>query len=640
MPYPATITLNPADLIGAVNDHLYGANLEHIGRTVYEGHWAEMLKSRKFTAHDRMYIGLSEGLRHQNPNYGVVEPWTAVNPDYSSVLFVHDNTTFYTGAQSQRITVRQDNGIPHGIQQRGLYLQAGRAYQVRVVLQGQGQPVFVRLGDQLWNIESAPSSWMTYERIMTPQRTDTDGVLQITFEGLGSLWIGCASLMPADHLRGHRADVIAALKEWTPTWLRYPGGNFASAYHWEHGIGDRDLRPTYFDPVWKQWESSDVGTDEFMALCRLLGSEPILTVNMGNGTVEEAAAWVEYCNGDTSTKYGALRAANGHPEPYNVKTWFVGNEQFGNWQVGHCDAETYARRYLEYARAMRSVGSTLRLIAVGAPTDLYGHWNELVLQAIGQQTDALSVHYYSIRTELWDEPPPAAQLYLPKVAAAHEVALMLDQTLEVIAAFSQPPIPLAFDEWNTYVAGKAPDFFEDYSIADALYVGALMNACIQRCDRIVMSGIFNLINCMGSYRVSPQTIWKTPSSLVLELFTHYRGKYGVRCAVDSPTIATPAAGNLPAFEALPLLDAAATYDPDQRMVYLSVVNRDPEQAAQLAIQGIERSGAAVVYFVAGDSPLALNTEDHPTAVQIEHAIWKEGSFVVPPHCCGMVVMAV
>ena len=153
------------------------------------------------------------------------------------------------------------------------------------------------------------------------------------------MWVARASLMPVDNTGGFRKDVVESIKaNWTPTFIRWPGGNFASAYHWMDGIGDIDKRPPYLDPAWQQWEYHDVGTDEFIAFCRLVDSEPILTVNMGTGTPEEAAAWVAYCNGSPDTKYGAMRAKNGHPEPFNVKTWFVGNEQFGNWQDGHCDA--------------------------------------------------------------------------------------------------------------------------------------------------------------------------------------------------------------------------------------------------------------------------------------------------------------
>jgi len=660
MSIQAKLTLRPDQVIGDVHDHLYGANLEHLGQSVYGALWAEMLRDRKFAGADIMYQGLSEGLQHQNPAFGVVVPWEPINPDYHDVLFVHDNTTFYTGKQSQRITVRNAGEVARGVKQAGLYLQGGQSYNVRLVIQGEGQAVLVQLGDTSWTIPAAPETWTTFTQTLTPSTTEPTGALSISVKGEGSLWLGCASVMPEDNLKGFRADVIAAMKEWQPTFLRWPGGNFVSAYPWEAGICDRDKRPSYLDPAWNQWEPNDVGTDEFIDLCRLVDTEPILTINMGDGSAEEAAAWVEYCNGDARAPYGKKCAENGYPEPFGVKTWFVGNEQFGNWQVGHVDAETYARKYLAFARAMRAVDPDLQLIGVGVPNDLYGHWNELVLKTAAEEMDELSVHYYSIRTEKWDEVPPPEQLYGPKIASAHEVKLMLDETLGLIAQHSDPPVPLAFDEWNTYVGAKAPSFIEDYNVADALYTGALMNACIARCDHIKMAAIFNLINVMGSYLVTPLYTWqqhpsrgnywfstfenpdppaviKAPTTLVLELLTHHRGPKGIICEVNSPTYSSAAQGNLPASEDVPVIDAAATYDPETKSVYLSVVNRDVDNVATLELEGLNHAGATI-YTVKGDNPTALNTPENPQAVAIETSSWAGGDTLeLLPHSFNMIV---
>ncbi|RMF81588.1 MAG: hypothetical protein D6737_04610 [Chloroflexi bacterium] len=659
----AHIAINPQQVIGEIDDHLYGANLENLGQTIYGGNWAEMLRDRKFAGHDAMYVTLSEGLTKQNPSYGVVLPWQAVNPHHDNVLFVHDNTTYHTGTQSQRITIRHEDGQPHGVEQTGLYLEAGFSYQVRIVLKGEGQPVTVKLGDQTWVIEAA-DVWTSYRNMLTPTQTEALGAFSVTIER-GNLWIGCASVMPGDNLSGHRPDVVAAIREWPPTFLRWPGGNFVSAYHWQDGIGDIDKRPSYLDPAWNLIESNDMGTDEFIDLCRLVGSRPVLTANMGNGTPEEAAAWVEYCNGDASTTYGAMRIENGYIEPHNVKVWFVGNEQFGNWQVGHVDAETYARRYLEFARAMRAVDPDLLLIAVGVPTELYGHWNELVLDIAGDEIDWLSLHYYSVRTEKWETPPPPEAMYIPKVVAAHEVAEMLDDTMAVVAQHSDPPTPIAFDEWNTYIRAKPPNFIEDYDIGDALYAGSLMNACIQRCDRIKLTAIYNLINVMGNYMVTPlftwrkvaqsrgdywvgqvqddatpPMVWKAPTTLVMELLTQQRGNHAIACTVESPTFSSEAIGSLPAYSAVPTVDAAATYDADNGIVYLSVVNRSADETARLSLGGITSGGDVMLYIVAGDSPFALNTADTPQRVMIEEQsiALTDGNFDVPPHSFTMAVI--
>ena len=217
-------------------------------------------------------------------------------------------------SSQQRITMRRPNGLERGIKQGSLYLQAARDYDLRLVLKGEGQALTVQLGEETWRIDAVGPEWTVWQHQFTAAGENPLGELSLTISE-GSLWIGCASLMPSDNIAGFRADVIEALRDWSPTQLRWPGGNFVSAYHWQLGIGDRDRRPAYLDPAWWLWESNDVGTDEFCELCRLVGAEPVLTANMGNGTAEEAAAWVEYCNGAADTTYGRMRALMATPSP-------------------------------------------------------------------------------------------------------------------------------------------------------------------------------------------------------------------------------------------------------------------------------------------------------------------------------------
>lgn len=659
----ATITINAKNVIGEAHDHLYGANLEHIGQAVYGGIWAELLRDRKFAGCDRQYGGLSEGLQNVHRSIGVVAPWVAVNPSQDAVLYAHDNSAFYTGRQSQRITIRQPDGQERGIKQGSLYLQAECDYVLRLVLKGEGQALNIQLGGESWRIDALSGEWRSFRHTFTRAGDNPQGELCLTIVK-GTAWIGCASLMPSDNISGFRADVIAALRDWTPTQLRWPGGNFVSAYHWQMGIGDRDLRPAYLDPAWWLWEQNDLGTDEFVTLCRLIGAQPVLTVNMGDGTPEEARAWIEYCNGDAKCQYGAMRAENGFEEPHDVKVWFVGNEQFGNWQVGHVDAETYANRYLEFARAMRSADDELQLIGVGVPSDLYGHWNERVLRIAGAEMDGYSLHYYSLRTEKLEQTPPPETIYLPKMAAWHEVAGLLDETLAILDANGYEQLPLAFDEWNTYVGAKAPDFIEDYNLADALYTASLLNLCLQRADRINYSAIYHLINVMGNYLVTPIFQWesinlgrgggwvpvstgddpaapavvKLPATLVLELMTRYRGALALETSVDCGSFASPAAGNQPAFAHVPLVNAATTIDADRRRLYLSVVNCGAEGSMRLRLAGIDTAGDLELFTVTGTHPLQTNTIAAPTNIMIEHSRVPAGKITLPPHSFSLLII--
>ena len=661
MAFKAVIRVDPDSVIGPVNDYLYGANLEQIGESIYGGIWGEMLKSPKFAGPDKNFFSVAYG-GERNPDAGIVKPWRAVNPDYDRVICDHDCTDFYvrpryqmdhavhkgihppagmrgvwTAQQSQRITIREADGLPHGIAQDGLLLEAGHPYELRLVMKGEGQDVTVALGDQSHTIQALGSEWQTITFQLTPTAATDKGVLAITIIA-GTLWIGRASLMRSDSIHGFRKDVIESIdKNWTPSWLRWPGGNFASAYHWQDGIGDRDKRPPYLDPAWQIWEYHDIGTDEFVQYCRLINSEPVLTINMGTGGPAEAAAWVAYCNEAASGEWGSKRAANGFPEPHNIKTWFVGNEQFGNWQDGHVDAETYARRYIEFAEAMLAVDPDLTLLAVGVPSNQFSHWNERVLNIAADKMAMLSFHWYSIRTMSWETPPPVEALVLAQLAASHEIDFILEKTIEISEANSAPFVPIAFDEWNTYLRAKPPFFLEEYNLADGLYTGGVMNACLRRADKVHMSAPFNFINVMGNYRVSRGAVWATPATLVLDLMTRLRGTAAVRCRVtDTPTFSSPEIGQQLAYEAIPTVDAAATYDDEAGRLFLSVINFSMTETAAISLVDVDPAGPCQIHQVSGPSGIALNTEAEPKAVQIVSREAAIDEIELPPLTFAMI----
>src|SRR5439155_989479 len=204
---------------------------------------------------------------------------------------------------------------------------------------------------------------------LKPAKSDPLARFAILVQGRGRVWLDQVSLLPADAVHGVRTDVFAKIRALRPTFVRWPGGNVAQDYHWQWGIGPRDQRPIWSNLSWKnEPEPSDLGTDEFIEFCRELGAEPSITVNVeGRGaTAAEAAAWVEYCNGPASSKYGAMRAAGGHSEPYRVKYWEIGNEVWGKWVSGHSEAAAYADNFNRYVAAMRAVDQSIRLLGVGA----------------------------------------------------------------------------------------------------------------------------------------------------------------------------------------------------------------------------------------------------------------------------------
>ena len=213
--------------------------------------------------------------------------------------------------------------------------------------------------------------------------------------------------------------------------------------------------------------------------------------------------------------------------------------------------------------------------------DHFGHWNEIVLKNIRERVDELSVHYYSIRTEKDKTHPHYTSRYIPTVAASTEVEIMLDRTINHEKNIQKKPITIAFDEWNTYVEAEHPNYIENYNIADALYAGSLLNACINRGDMITNTGIYHLINVMGNYRIDGQKIWKTPTTLILELFTKYHKGKILKTSVNSPTFESPKIGKQPIYKKNKLIDASATYHKNQ--ICLSVVNKSEKESLIISI---------------------------------------------------------
>ena len=208
----------------------------------------------------------------------------------------------------------------------------------------------------------------------------------------GQMVIRHLFLRPADHVNGADPDVVRWLKEARLPLLRWPGGNFVSAYHWNDGVGPIERRPTLPNYPWGGVELNTFGTDEFIAFCRAVGCEPMICVNGGTGTPEEAAQWIEYCNGPATSPQGSRRAANGHHEPYHVRHWEAGNELWGRWQAHWTTSRGYPDRFLAFAQAMRKADPAIVLHACGAPV-LWGHaWNRQLIADAAPELHSLTDH--------------------------------------------------------------------------------------------------------------------------------------------------------------------------------------------------------------------------------------------------------
>ena len=613
----ANVRVRAEHRLGHINPNLYGQFIEHLGRCIYGGMWGELLVNRKFNGPD-LDVG----------DWGVVSPWQSVNRS-SGVFYNHDNTHYYTGNQAQKIIVREDDGLPHGVCQGGLSLLCGQRYRLRIVVRARDVAGPIRLAleserGEPYAIEERTccgEEWQAHELELVCPASDPRARLSITFYGTGTLWLGAVSLMAADSINGWRPDVLHAVRALRPPLMRWPGGNFVSAYHWQDGIGPRDRRPTRLDPVWGALEPNDVGTDEFLQLCHDLGTEPYLCANVGSGTPEEAAAWVEYCNGSVDTPMGRLRAENGHPEPYGVRYWGIGNEVYGNWQYGHIDAETYAHRAIAFAEAMRAVDPELKLVGVGAHEYEAPEWNDSVLAIAGDHIDYLSLHHYVPGEMPRDREPTHEELYPVVVAGPERVEELVQEAEAAIARHHLGDrVHIAFDEWNVWVFAHYECRMEEpYLLRDGLYAAGIYNVFYRHCQSVTLANLAQLVNVLGAIYTTPRGLFLTPIYLPTRLYREHSGTIPVETTTESPTFDAPPMGFMPPRPGARWLDAMATLAEDGRTLYLSVVNRHRHEPAEVQI---EVSGATVQlegggHQLHGPSALSGNSITNPDVVRVE-----------------------
>ena len=366
----ATITIDARKVENRISPLLYGQFLEFMYEGIKGGLHAELIRNRSFEE-PADAIGLSRYWERYPDNR---------NDDYA-LAFVWDDEDAYprqrrlkveTGereAKEHSLRVQAGDGAieRHGFYQARIPIRSGLEYRGYLWLKASDYIGAVTLALESdvkegkvyasSDVKVDPGDWRKYEFTLRPTQTDPLARFAILFQGRGRVWVDQVSLLPGDVMPGGvRRDVFEKIMALKPAFLRWPGGNVAQDYRWLWGVGPRDERFTWSNLSWKnEPEPSDFGTDEYIQFARAVGAEPTITVNVeGRGAdVNEAAAWVEYCNGPATSKYGAMRAANGHPEPYAVKLWEIGNEIWGNWVRGHSDADTYARNYKRYAKAMR-----------------------------------------------------------------------------------------------------------------------------------------------------------------------------------------------------------------------------------------------------------------------------------------------
>ncbi len=563
-----------------INPMIYGQFIEHLGRCIYGGIWAELLYNRKMHG--------VEG------SAGVVEGWEPFGAD---AAWSADRTVFYVGGQCQKIVGQGPS--EHGIEQGGIGLLP-KPYVGRVVVRGDKVrqiEVSLRAGEKIFArmvLKGIQPRWRTYPfRLSVTEATD-QGRFVISFKGEGTLWIGAASLMPADHWNGMRRDVLDAIKEIGPPVVRWPGGNFVSGYHWRDGIGDRDKRPPRWDRAWNAWEWNDFGTDDFIRFCRYVGAAPYICANAGEGYEDEAADWMGYCK----------------EKGYAVPFWGIGNEMYGNWQLGHLSAERYALKSILFYRAMKKVDPKAHLITVGVEGSGWDRWNEKVVRIAGNHMDMLSVHYYQGYNPA-DDP---GQIYTVVASAPCRIERILRETKEIIDKLAPVgrKIPIAFDEWNVWEPHQTGQtgFESFYSLRDAIFAAGVFHALHRCSDFVAMANLAQTVNVLGAIRTNATQVVKTPIYWAFWIYVRNTGQWRVPEKVDGPTGTAPNGG------VTPVVDASASLSEKGDVLFLSLINRHPEKDVRVALDlhAFDPEGTVSVYRLTASSYRDTNNFAMPETV--------------------------
>lgn len=582
-PEPVEILVDAGRHGAPISKYIYGQFIEHLGRCIYGGIWSEMLEDRKFfypvPAAGDMY-GDKLGARVL-----IASPWRVVG-DEANVSMISDGS--FVGEHTPKVE------LPGGIAQDELAIEKGRKYVGRIVLAGDASagPIMISLvwGDTLSDrdtvsIEKVGPGFETVQLEFKSKKSTDNGSLEIIGAGSGTFMIGTASLMPADNVKGMRRDVLHLLKELDSPVYRWPGGNFVSAYDWRDGVGDRDRRPPRKNPAWTGIEHNDFGIHEFMVFCEELNAEPYIAVNTGTGTPEEAVLEVEYCNGPADTAMGAIRAANGHPLPFGVKWWAIGNEMYGKWQIGYMPVEKYVRKHNRVVDAIRRVDPDVACIGVG---NVGRKWTDQMFLHCADHMDFISEHFYQRNQRKTAAIHAAlAPAQVKRISDAHRELRRTMDTLE------GKDIRVALDEWNYWHKPYESRYGElgcRYTLQDALGIAAGLHEFFRNSDIIYMANYAQTVNVIGCVKATKTDACFATTGLPLAL---YRREYGL-LPLEVTGVPDP-------------LDIAAAWTFGREKLTVGIVNpTQTEYTVKLDISGAALAGQGTAWCITGPDRLAYN----------------------------------
>jgi len=423
---------------------------------------------------------------------------------------------------------------------------------------------------------------------------------------------------PTADENGMRRDVIDLVREADVPIVRYPGGNFVSAYNWEDGIGPREERPVRLDLAWHSSESNHVGIHEFADWAEAAGTDMMLAVNLGSRGLDSARAFLEYVNHPGGSYWSDLRRRNGREEPWNVKMWCLGNEMDGPWQIGQKTAEEYGRIAFETAKAMRAFDKSIELVVCGSSSPkipTYPAWEATVLDYTYDSIDYISLHMY------FDNHAGNTADYLAQNARLDDYIATIAGVITYTKAKkrSKKDVYISFDEWNVWYHSReadrkvlegndgwphAPALLEDiYNFEDVLQVGCILNTFIRRSDVVKVGCLAQLVNVIAPIMTVPGgPAWRQTTFFPYAYASQYgRGK-ALNLSLDCPGYSTDFAANVP------YLDVSAVETKADGALTFFIVNRHQSEAVDLdlALEGFGERKVIMDKVMEGHDLRAVN----------------------------------
>ncbi len=418
---------------------------------------------------------------------------------------------------------------------------------------------------------------------------------------------------------GFRQDVAEIIKELNIPIIRYPGGNFVSGYNWEDGVGPVDKRPRRMDLSWTVTETNAIGTNEFCHWAKQVGAEVMMAVNLGTRGADAARNLVEYCNHPEGTYWSDLRKSHGYNQPHNIKTWCLGNEMDGSWQIGTKTAEEYGRLACETAKVMKWVDPTLELVACGSSGSgmhTFGQWEATVLENTYDHVDYISLHTY------YNNKENDTKNFLARSMDMDAFIKSVIATCDYVKAKkrSSKKINLSFDEWNVWYSfdqeakkedrwAIAPSKLEDvYTFEDALVVGSMLITLLKNCDRVKIACLAQLVNVIAPIMTERGgSVWK---QIIYYPLLH-TSIYG-RGTVLNPVIKSPKYDSKD-FTDVPCIDATAVISDDNNEITIFAVNKDVENdlTFDIELNGFGEFEVAQHIVMENSNVKATNTNINP-----------------------------